>query len=101
LTWLLSALLWTAARLEERALLLLGCILVSFTAFLLLLLERRGHRWLELAFGAFIAVEAAAAFVNFFQARWPPCGNIPTCYDSHESEQALSLVRACLPHAPT
>uniref|UniRef100_A0A7R9V4I2 Natural resistance-associated macrophage protein n=1 Tax=Chlamydomonas euryale TaxID=1486919 RepID=A0A7R9V4I2_9CHLO len=45
-----------------------GCILISVTAFLLLLLDRFGFRHIEAVFGIFIAVEAVALGMNFFQA---------------------------------
>ncbi len=45
--------------------------MVSASAFTLLLLERRGARWLEALFGAVIAVEAVAMAVNFFRAGVP------------------------------
>lgn len=38
---------------------------------MLLLLERRGARWLEALFGVVLAVEAAAMAVNFFRAGVP------------------------------
>ncbi len=37
-----------------------GCIVVSCSAFVLLLLERRGARWLEALFGVVIGVEAVS-----------------------------------------
>lgn len=48
-----------------------GCLVVSITAFGLLLLERRGARWLEAVFGLSIAVLAVAMAVNFFRAGVP------------------------------
>lgn len=45
-----------------------GCVLVSVTAFGLLLLERVGFRQLEALFGGLIAVEAVCMGINFFQA---------------------------------
>ena len=48
-----------------------GCIVVSCSAFILLLLERRGARWLEALFGTLIALEAVAMAVNFFRAGVP------------------------------
>ncbi|KAG1669253.1 hypothetical protein FOA52_003290 [Chlamydomonas sp. UWO 241] len=48
-----------------------GCIIVSVTAFMLLLLQGFGYRQLELVFGLFIALEAAALATNFFQAGVP------------------------------
>lgn len=45
-----------------------GCILVSATAFSLLLLERVGFRWIEMLFAAFLSVEAVCMGINFFQA---------------------------------
>jgi Mn2+/Fe2+ NRAMP family transporter len=48
-----------------------GCLVVSCSAFLLLLLERRGARWLESVFGLVIGLEAVAMAVNFFRAGVP------------------------------
>mmetsp|Transcript_11202 Transcript_11202/g.24121 ORF Transcript_11202/g.24121 Transcript_11202/m.24121 type:complete len:597 (+) Transcript_11202:151-1941(+) len=48
-----------------------GCILISLTAFGLLLLDRFGFRQLEAVFGVFIAVEAVAMGINFFSAQIP------------------------------
>lgn len=48
-----------------------GCIIVSATAFLLLLVERNGARWLEALFGLIIGVEAISMTVNFFMAGVP------------------------------
>lgn len=62
-----------------------GCIVVSCSAFLLLLLERRGARWLEALFGAVIGMEAIAMSVNFFRAGVPA------------KEVALGLFRPTLP----
>lgn len=44
-----------------------GCIIISVTAFLLLLLDRVGFRQLEAVFAVFIGVEAVALGMNFFQ----------------------------------
>lgn len=49
-----------------------GCIVVSCSAFILLLLERRGARWLEALFGLVIGVEA----VRFFCCG---CGLVTSC----------------------
>ncbi|KAI7846429.1 hypothetical protein COHA_000042 [Chlorella ohadii] len=62
-----------------------GCIVVSCSAFVLLLLERRGARWLEALFGVVIGVEAVAMAVNFFRAGVPA------------KEVALGLFRPTLP----
>ncbi|KAL4442469.1 hypothetical protein ABPG77_005053 [Micractinium sp. CCAP 211/92] len=62
-----------------------GCIIVSCSAFLLLLLERRGARWLEGLFGTIIGIEAVAMAVNFFRAGVPA------------KEVALGLFRPTLP----
>jgi natural resistance-associated macrophage protein 2 len=48
-----------------------GCIIVSVSAFGLLLLDRSGFRWLEALFAAFIGVEAVAMGINFFAAPIP------------------------------
>lgn len=48
-----------------------GCILISVTAFLLLLLDGLGYRQLEMVFGIFIAVEAVALGMNFVEAEVP------------------------------
>lgn len=45
-----------------------GCIVASCSAFVLLLLEQRGARWLEALFGVVIAVEAVLMAVNFSRA---------------------------------
>jgi hypothetical protein len=45
-----------------------GCIIVSLSAFSLLLLEQLGFRQLEALFGLFIGVEALTLGINFFQA---------------------------------
>ncbi|GAX77144.1 hypothetical protein CEUSTIGMA_g4590.t1 [Chlamydomonas eustigma] len=49
----------------------LGCILISVTAFFLLLLDRFGFRQLEIVFAALIAVEAVALGINYFEADIP------------------------------
>ncbi len=46
-----------------------GCILISITAFLLLLLDRFGYRQLEAVFAVFIGVEAIALGINFVKAK--------------------------------
>eukprot|EP00887_Chlorella_sp_A99_P000444 scaffold17.g444.t1 len=48
-----------------------GCLIVSASAFGLLLLERKGARWLEALFGGAIAVLAISMAVNFFRADVP------------------------------
>jgi NRAMP (natural resistance-associated macrophage protein)-like metal ion transporter len=48
-----------------------GCILISVTAFMLLLLDRCGFRQLEIVFALFILVEAVSLGINFFQAGVP------------------------------
>lgn len=46
-----------------------GCLIVSFTAFGLLLLERRGARWLEALFGLAIGILAVSMAVRCHQRR--------------------------------
>jgi hypothetical protein len=48
-----------------------GCIMVSASAFALLLLDRLGFRQLEGLFALFISVEAVALGINFCQAGIP------------------------------
>ena len=49
-----------------------GCIIISISAFALLLLDRFGLRQLEIVFFLFISVEAIALGINFFAAQIPP-----------------------------
>jgi Mn2+/Fe2+ NRAMP family transporter len=48
-----------------------GCILVSASAFLVLLLERCGARHLEAVFGGLIAMQGVSSAINYVQARVP------------------------------
>lgn len=62
-----------------------GCIVVSFSAFILLMLERFGTRWLEALFGSIIALMGVSMAVNFFRSGVPA------------KEVALGLFRPTLP----
>ena len=48
-----------------------GCLLVTASAFVILLLERCGARHLEAVFGALIALQGVSAAINYGQARVP------------------------------
>ncbi|KAL4854729.1 Metal transporter nramp1 [Chlorella vulgaris] len=48
-----------------------GCIIVSFSAFILLMLERFGTRLLEALFGSIIALMGVSMAVNFFRSGVP------------------------------
>jgi natural resistance-associated macrophage protein len=48
-----------------------GCLLITASAFLVLLLERCGARHLEAVFGGLIAMQGVSAGINFFQAGVP------------------------------
>ncbi|KAL4854727.1 Metal transporter Nramp2 [Chlorella vulgaris] len=62
-----------------------GCIIVSFSAFILLMLERFGTRLLEALFGSIIALMGVSMAVNFFRSGVPA------------KEVALGLFRPTLP----
>lgn len=73
-----------------------GCILISITAFALLLLERLGYRQLESVFAIFIAVEAIAMGVNFAQAQIPALPVLRGLFVPYIPASAASIAVAAL-----
>lgn len=73
-----------------------GCILISISAFLLLLLDRFGFRQLEIVFLVFTSVEAIALGINFFSAQIPPIPVIEGLVIPQLSSRTLPLAVGAL-----
>mmetsp|Transcript_22861 Transcript_22861/g.58259 ORF Transcript_22861/g.58259 Transcript_22861/m.58259 type:complete len:550 (-) Transcript_22861:416-2065(-) len=73
-----------------------GCVVVSFTAFGLLLLDRVGFRSIEAVFAVFIAIEAVCMGLNFVEADIPSVDVAKGIFIPKLTSQTLPVAVAAL-----